>query len=163
MEGKNYRFRFHRTRLHRPALTRATKSIVKPYKVDRNHRILDPNTKKYTYKVDIGHKRGYENHSMMRAAERVGMDQKSFGRMMNNPDFYQLEDRSANRSHRYEEKDPNVQRRIAFQEIRKFYGMQPRLAERKQQKSSQSAAQTQKMQNSAKQSPAQKHTRGCSH
>ena len=38
-------------------------------------------------------------------AEVEGLTQKEFNDRMNNPDLYQLEDPSSNRSHRFEMKD----------------------------------------------------------
>lgn len=42
---------------------------------------------------------------MKRRAEEKGMTQKDFNDYMNNPDFYQIEKPSINRSHKYELKD----------------------------------------------------------
>jgi hypothetical protein len=66
---------------------------------------LDPNTgRPIKGTPDVGHKRGHEFRKEKARGEAEGMTQKEFNDRMNNPDLYQLEDRSSNRSHRYEEK-----------------------------------------------------------
>ena len=68
-------------------------------------RPIDPNTRRpIDGKPDLGHKPGSEHRTERANAEAEGLSQKQFNDRMNNPDKYQLEDPSSNRSHRYEEK-----------------------------------------------------------
>lgn len=55
-------------------------------------------------KPDLGHKRGHEFRTEKARAEAEGLTQKEFNDRMNDPDLYQLEDPSSNRSRRYEAK-----------------------------------------------------------
>jgi len=69
-------------------------------------RAIDPNTKRpIDGKPDFGHKRGHEFWREKAKAEQEGLTQKEFNDRMNNPNLYQLEDPSSNRSHAYELKD----------------------------------------------------------
>jgi len=52
---------------------------------------------------DLGHKPGNEFWRAKAQAEAEGLTQKQFNDRMNNPDLYQLEDPSSNRSHRFEQ------------------------------------------------------------
>ena len=66
-------------------------------------RPINPNTRKpIDGTPDLGHKRGYEFWREKQRAEAEGLPQRAFNDRMNNPDKYQLEDPSSNRSHRYE-------------------------------------------------------------
>lgn len=68
-------------------------------------RAIDPNTQRpIDGKPDLGHKTGNEHRSEKAKAESQGLTQKQFNDRMNNPDKYQLEDPSSNRSHRFEDK-----------------------------------------------------------
>ncbi|WP_352464774.1 MULTISPECIES: GH-E family nuclease [unclassified Mesorhizobium] len=51
---------------------------------------------------DFGHKPGNEFWREKQAAESEGLTQEQFNDLMNDPDKYELEDPSANRSHMYE-------------------------------------------------------------
>ena len=53
---------------------------------------------------DIGHVYGHEFWRERDMAENLGWTQSEFNDYMNNPDFYQYEDPSSNRSHKYEMK-----------------------------------------------------------
>ena len=64
---------------------------------------LDANTKKpIEGKYDLGHKAGFEHWRVAERAERDGLTQKDFNERMNDPDYYQVEDPSENRSHKHE-------------------------------------------------------------
>jgi len=68
-------------------------------------RPIDPNTNKpIDGKPDLGHKTGNEHRTEAASAKAEGLTQKQFNDRMNNPDKYQLEDPSSNRSHRFEKK-----------------------------------------------------------
>lgn len=72
---------------------------------DKQGRYLDPNTgKPIDGKPDIGHKPGHEHWREAKKAFDEGLTQKEFNDRMNNPDYYQLEDPSNNRSHKFEDK-----------------------------------------------------------
>lgn len=53
----------------------------------------------------MGHKPGREFRKEKDNAEAQGMSQRDFNDQQNNPDIYQLEDPSSNRSRRFEEPD----------------------------------------------------------
>jgi len=64
---------------------------------------LDANTgKPIEGKYDLGHKPGYEHRREVEKAESEGLTQEEFNDRMNNPDYYQIEDPSENRSHAHE-------------------------------------------------------------
>jgi HNH/ENDO VII superfamily nuclease with conserved GHE residues len=66
-------------------------------------RPIDPNTMKpIDGKPDFGHKPGHEYWREAEKAKAKGWTQEQFNDHMNNPDFYQLEDLSSNRSRRFE-------------------------------------------------------------
>lgn len=72
---------------------------------DKEGRYLDPNTgKPIECTPDIGHKPGHEHWREAKKAYEEGISQEKFNDRMNNPDYYQLEDPSNNRSHKYEDK-----------------------------------------------------------
>ena len=56
-------------------------------------------------KYDLGHKPGHEFKTEKAKADADGLTQEQFNDRMNNPDLYQIEDPSSNRSHKYEKKD----------------------------------------------------------
>ncbi len=92
--------------LHRPYIRRNVRDEVNN-RAPRSPegKPLDPNTgKPIEGKPDLGHKPGHEFRTEKINAEAQGMNQKDFNNNMNNPDKYQLEDPSSNRSHRYEKK-----------------------------------------------------------
>lgn len=55
-------------------------------------------------KYDLGHKPGNEFWREKAKAQSEGLTQKQFNDRMNNPDYYQIESPSSNRSHKYEKK-----------------------------------------------------------
>ena len=67
-------------------------------------RIIDPNTGPFEGKPDLGHKPGQEFKTHKEQAQNVGLNQQQFNNKMNNPDLYQLENPSSNRSRRFEDK-----------------------------------------------------------
>lgn len=65
-------------------------------------RPLDPNTlKPIDGKPELGHKPGLEFGREAEVAKQQGLTQQEFSERMNDPDLYQLEDPSSNRSHRF--------------------------------------------------------------
>ena len=95
-----------KTTLHRPYIRKWVRKAVEA-KAEKlpDGRFIDPNTRKpINGKYDLGHKRNYEFWRMKAEAEAKGMTQKEFNDYMNNPDFYQIEDRYNNRRHKYENK-----------------------------------------------------------
>lgn len=67
------------------------------------------NRRKYSIgegKYDLGHKPGHEHGRMKAEAEAKCVTQKEFNDLMNNPDYYQIEDPIKNQSHRHEDKTP---------------------------------------------------------
>lgn len=64
---------------------------------------LDANTgKSIQGQYDLGHIPGHEHRREAQRAEEEGLTQEKFNDRMNNPDLYQIEDPSENRSHVYE-------------------------------------------------------------
>lgn len=67
-------------------------------------RPIDPNTQQpIDGKPDLGHTPGHEFWREAQQAEAEGLTQEQFNDRMNNPDYYQLEDPSSNRSHQFEQ------------------------------------------------------------
>jgi RHS repeat-associated protein len=95
--------------LHRPYLRKRTvEKIYEGAPRDVDGRLLDAN--EFTPiegTPDVGHKHGYEFRREKAKAEAEGLGQKDFNDRMNNPDYYQLEDPSSNRSHRHEKPGNN--------------------------------------------------------
>ena len=93
--------------LHRPYIRVETRKIVEERaQKNENGQFLDANTSQpIVGKYDLGHKAGHEYWREAAAAEEKGMSQEEFNERMNNPDLYQIEDPSVNRSHVFEEKD----------------------------------------------------------
>ena len=62
---------------------------------------------------DIGHKQGHEHWREAKKAEEEGLSREEFIERMNDPNKYQIEDRSENRSRKYEipaqEQSENIQ------------------------------------------------------
>ena len=90
--------------LHRPYIRKHVRLEVESRAMKTaDGRFIDPNTlKPINGKYDLGHKYGHEFWREKEKAEKAGMTQREFNDYMNNPDFYQIEDHSSNRSHRYE-------------------------------------------------------------
>jgi hypothetical protein len=91
--------------LHRPYIRQSVRREVEdaaPRTADG--RPIDPNTgAPIDGTPDLGHKPGHEFWREKEAAEAEGLTQEDFNDRMNDPDKYQLEDPSSNRSHRYEQ------------------------------------------------------------
>ena len=68
--------------------------------------MIDPNTKEPLKdgEIDLVHKPGNESRSRKQMHEEQGSTRKEVIEAENNPNLYQLEDRKANRSHKYEKK-----------------------------------------------------------
>lgn len=65
---------------------------------------VDPNTgKQIEGKPDLGHKTGNEHWREAAQGQQEGLTQKQFNDRMNDPNKYQLEDPSSNRSHQFEQ------------------------------------------------------------
>jgi len=66
-------------------------------------KLIDPNTREpIEGKPDLGHKTGQEFRTEKAKAEGEGLSQQQFNNKMNDPNKYQLEDPSSNRSHKFE-------------------------------------------------------------
>ena len=89
-------------------LRKSTKEKIKenaPKTSDGN--FIDPNTGKIIPKegsFDYGHKTGQEWHRRKKMHKEKGSTRKEVRDTENNPDLYQIEDPSSNRSHRFEKK-----------------------------------------------------------
>lgn len=93
--------------LHRSYIRKSTRSEVES-RAQKNEQgqFLDANTgNAIEGKYDLGHKTGNEFRTEKAKAEMEGLTQSQFNDRMNNPDLYQIEDPSSNRSHQYEAKD----------------------------------------------------------
>ena len=92
--------------LHRPYIRKNVRQQVEvnaPKTVDG--KFIDPNTGMVIEgKYDLGHKPGNEFWREKAKAQSEGLTQKQFNDRMNNPDYYQIESPSSNRSHKYEKK-----------------------------------------------------------
>ncbi len=69
--------------------------------------MIDPNTKKPLKpdEIDVGHKPGQEWRKRKETHDKKGSTRKEVLDAENDANLYQLEDRSSNRSHKYEKKD----------------------------------------------------------
>ncbi|CAM4407328.1 GH-E family nuclease [Alteromonas australica] len=69
--------------------------------------MVDPNTGEPLVdgEIDVGHKPGQEWRKRKKMHEEQGSTRPEVIEAENDPDLYQLEDRSSNRSHKHEEKD----------------------------------------------------------
>jgi len=91
--------------LKRPPIRKSTRAAVhaKAPKTP-DGKPIDPNTGKAIEGTpDLGHKPGNEFWREKAKAEAEGITQKEFNDRMNDPDKYQLEDPSSNRSHQFEQ------------------------------------------------------------
>lgn len=91
--------------LHRPYIRKSTREAVEnAAQKNAKGQFLDPNTlQPIEGKYDLGHKPGHEFRKEKARAQREGLSQKDFNDRMNNPDLYQIESPSSNRSHKFEE------------------------------------------------------------
>jgi RHS repeat-associated protein len=92
--------------LRRPYLRKGVRAEVDARAPrDAAGRPLDPNTGvPIEGKPDLGHKPGHEFRREKAKAQAEGLTQKEFNDRMNDPDLYQIENPSSNRSRRYEQK-----------------------------------------------------------
>jgi hypothetical protein len=64
---------------------------------------IDPNTlQPIEGPYDLGHKYGQEFWRLREKAQAEGLTQEEFNELLNDPDFYQVEDPASNRSHEFE-------------------------------------------------------------
>jgi RHS repeat-associated protein len=93
------------TTLRRPYIRQGVRAEVEaraPRTADG--RFIDPNTgEPINGTPDLGHRPGHEFWREQARAQERGWTQQQFNDYMNNPDFYQLENPSTNRSHRFEQ------------------------------------------------------------
>ena len=97
--------------LHRPYIRSEVRAEVEA-RAEKNEKgqFLDANTKQpIGGKYDLGHKAGHEFRTEQAKAEKEGLTQEQFNDKMNNPDLYQIEDPSSNRSHQFEAKEENIE------------------------------------------------------
>lgn len=90
--------------LHRPYIRSEVRAEVEA-RAEKNEQgqFLDANTgKPIEGQYDLGHKAGHEFRTEQALAEQEGLTQAEFNDKMNNPDLYQIEDPSSNRSHKFE-------------------------------------------------------------
>ncbi|VEG12517.1 GH-E family nuclease [Moraxella cuniculi] len=70
--------------------------------------------------VDFGHAYGYEHRRLVLAAQQTGLTQAQFNDFVNSrPDYFRLENRADNQSHRYE-KPGNGDLQKIIEDINKF-------------------------------------------
>uniref|UniRef100_UPI00196A0F9A HNH/ENDO VII family nuclease n=1 Tax=Rheinheimera baltica TaxID=67576 RepID=UPI00196A0F9A len=93
-----------RSDLHRPYVRKHVRETVESRaKRMADGRFRDANTGlPINGKYDLGHKRGHEFRREKVKAEAEGLTQKQFNDRMNNPNLYQIEHPSLNRSHKFE-------------------------------------------------------------
>ncbi len=90
--------------LHRPYIRNEVRAEVEARAAKNEQgQFLDANTgKPIEGQYDLGHKAGHEFRTEQAIAEQEGLTQAEFNDKMNNPDLYQIEDPSSNRSHQFE-------------------------------------------------------------
>ena len=97
--------------LNRPYIRIAVRQEVEN-RAEKNEKgqFLDANTHQpIEGKYDLGHKAGHEFRTEVRKAEEENLTQAEFNERMNNPNLYQIEDPSNNRSHQFEAKAEDTQ------------------------------------------------------
>lgn len=103
-EDKSAAANVHSQGLHRPYIRKDVRAQVEA-NAPKNEKgqFLDANTGKPIEGIyDLGHKAGHEFKTEQAKAEKEGLTQAQFNERMNNPDLYQIEDPSSNRSHQFE-------------------------------------------------------------
>lgn len=97
--------------LHRPYIRKSVRMEVENHALkNEKGQFLDTNTgKPIEGKYDLGHKAGHEFHTAKKEAEEQGLKQSQFNDLQNNPDIFQIEDPSVNRSHAFEQKDNSAE------------------------------------------------------
>ena len=90
--------------LHRPYIRNATREAVESAAAKApDGRYLDVHTgQPINGKYDLGHVYGHEFWRERDRAMSLGWTQKQFNDYMNNPKFFQIENPTLNRSHKYE-------------------------------------------------------------
>lgn len=104
--------------LHRPYIRSEVRAEVEA-RAEKNEKgqFLDANTKQpIEGKYDLGHKAGHEFRTEQAKAEKEGLTQEQFNDKMNNPDLYQIEDPSSNRSHQFEAKEGSIEEETTKEE-----------------------------------------------
>ena len=93
--------------LHRPYIRKGVRKEDEDHaQKDKEGNFLDANTSEpIDGQYDLGHVLGHEYRREEDIAEQEGLTQAEFNDKMNNPDYYQIEDPSSNRSHKYEMSD----------------------------------------------------------
>ena len=93
--------------LHRPHIrAHVREEVERRAAKNENGQFLDANTgKPIEGQYDLGHVPGHEHRREVQKAEEEGLTQDEFNDRMNNPDLYQIEDPSENRSHAHELSD----------------------------------------------------------
>ncbi|MDY4005009.1 MAG: GH-E family nuclease [Fusobacterium varium] len=103
------------TGLTRPPLTKATKDKIKERYIDNKdgtftHKLTG---KKIIGPIDYGHIYSWENRRLIKAAESLGMDQKTFNQYVNSRDnIFQLENHYENVSHENEKPGNSLEKDI---------------------------------------------------
>ena len=94
--------------LRRPYIRKAVRDEVEARALKTpDGKFIDRNTgEPIEGPYDLGHVRGHEFWREQERAEGEGLSQEEFNDRMNNPDYYQIEDPSSNRSHRFEQRGP---------------------------------------------------------
>lgn len=93
--------------LHRPYIRGDVRAEVESRALrNEEGQFLDANTGlPIEGNYDLGHKAGHEFRTEQAKAEKEGLTQEQFNDRMNNPDLYQIESPSSNRSHKFEAKN----------------------------------------------------------
>jgi hypothetical protein len=93
--------------LNRPYIRNVVRAAVER-RAQKNEKgqFLDANTGNLIEgQYDLGHKPGHEYRREVTKAEKEGLSQEEFNDRMNNPDYYQIEDPTENRSRAHEMPD----------------------------------------------------------
>jgi len=90
--------------LHRPYIRKNVRETVEARaSKTKDGKFRDANTREpIDGKYDLGHKKEHKFSVEKAKAEKEGLSQKEFNNRMNNPDLYQIEKPSNNRSHKFE-------------------------------------------------------------
>lgn len=109
--GKEVKKEVERQTLNRPYIRKEVREEVEKRAL-RNEKgqFLDANTGRVIEgQYDLGHKAGHEHRREVAKAETEGLTQAEFNDRMNNPDLYQIEHPSENRSGAHEMKGNEVE------------------------------------------------------
>ena len=106
--------------LNRPYIRKGVREEVED-RAPKNEegQFLDANTNEPIQGgYDLGHKPGHEHWRESQKAEEEGLTQGEFNDRMNNPDYYQIEDPSENRSRKHEmPKEESEQKTVPEKEV----------------------------------------------